>query len=854
MPPAAAGTTDGRTPRSRIAGVTGWLSLLSVLLPAAVFALYGVAHHRTVEADARERLVRTLDLLYEHGSKVFETYALLGAYVDEMLAGRDEASIRADEADLSDRLVRFVAALPQVQDVWVIDRNGRPLLSANVHPIPRTLDLSDRAYFRALRDGDTDILVSEVLRGRAQPSATFFQYARRRPPGPDGSFDGITAISVQPAYFAAFYAHAVEAGLSSASLQRADGMFLARHPPLPVGADPAVLSPSYPLALAAVPERSVVRMTSPFDGVERLIAFHRLPDVPVYVRVSVETQVVGAAWRQGMVLPAVIAAVVGLCLFALSRLAAARLEREASALRALRDETDRRERAEAERRRTDALHRAYFGSSPDILFVIGVGPGPCFTFLDGNAAHARATGNRWVRAADRSPGEHGVPPMSARSEANYRRCVETGRSMLVDETLDHGEGPRRFETVLAPVRDGADDRIVAIVGAARDVTERAEMEEALRRAQKMEAVAALTAGVAHDFNNILMVVMGSLEMLRRGREERREQLIDNVLDAVANGRNLTGQLLAFTRRDVQDARVVDPADLVRRSRDMLAQTLRGGVDLVLDVPSAARPVRVDPSQFQVALINLAANARDAMPAGGTFTVQVEDAVERGSDGDGTEGVRIRVADTGTGMPPEVLDRAFEPFFTTKAPGAGTGLGLPQVRNFAKRSGGHVTVASEPGGGTVFTLFLPRHDRAGPVPARRAEAATVAAGAARRILLVEDHDAVAAVAAGLLEELGHTVERAGDVAQAEAVLRPDDGFDLVVTDLVMPGGRSGLDLARTLRRTRPGMPVLLVTGYSDVVADAVAEGFVVLRKPYGREALAEAIAGVAGTRAPAAASS
>jgi hypothetical protein len=182
-------------------------------------------------------------------------------------------------------------------------------------------------------------------------------------------------------------------------------------------------------------------------------------------------------------------------------------------------------------------------------------------------------------------------------------------------------------------------------------------------------------------------------------------------------------------------------------------------------PSAARPVRVDPSQFQVALINLAANARDAMPAGGTFTVRVEDAVERGSDGDGTEGVRIRVADTGTGMPPEVLDRAIEPFFTTKAPGAGTGLGLPQVRNFAKRSGGHVTVAIEPGGGTVFTLFLPRRDRAGTVPPRRVEAATVAAGVARRILLVEDHDAVAA---GLLDAMGHSVERAGDVAQAEAI--------------------------------------------------------------------------------------
>lgn len=370
---------------------------------------------------------------------------------------------------------------------------------------------------------------------------------------------------------------------------------------------------------------------------------------------------------------------------------------------------------------------------------------------------------------------------------------------------------------------------------------RSEAEQKLRDAQKMEALGQLTGGIAHDFNNLLTVVMGNLDLLKRAREDRRPRLLANALHAVEQGRKLTSQLLTFGRRATLHPEVVDLHALVSSMPDMLQQSLRGDIHLRLDLHSGLWPVVVDKNQFQIALINLAANARDAMPKGGELSIQVRNAVH----GD-RETVLVALSDTGVGIPSEALSRVFEPFFTTKPVGKGTGLGLAQVYGFARQSGGSVDIQSEEGRGTTVTLSLPR---AQPTTTRATENESRGplgrSGRPLNILLVEDNDQVAEVVADLLVEDGHHVTHASNAPKALSLLETSaDAFDVILSDLVMPGDLNGLDLARTVRQRWPRLSVLLATGYSEFASDAEQEGFALLRKPYQPEALAEALQNIA----------
>ncbi|MDP4023774.1 PAS domain S-box protein [Methylobacterium sp. NEAU 140] len=396
------------------------------------------------------------------------------------------------------------------------------------------------------------------------------------------------------------------------------------------------------------------------------------------------------------------------------------------------------------------------------------------------------------------------------------------------------DGTRFFASV---VIDAIRDETGALVGFAkvtRDITERRNAQQSLEKtraslfqAQKMEALGGLSSGIAHDFNNLLTVVLGNLDLLRRAPEERRARLIDNAVQAVEQGRRLTQQLLAFGRRHLVQPEVIDVSRLIRGMEDMLKQSLRGDIDLVLDLGADLPAVEVDPSQLQIALINLAVNARDAMPAGGAFRVRTRSAAFGEAR---APGIEIAVSDTGQGMAPEVQRRAFEPFFSTKEVGRGTGLGLPQVYGFAQQANGSVQIASEVGQGTTFTIALPATEAAAPPKA----AADLGAGAVARplsILLVEDNEHVAEVARAILAERGHAVVSAGSAPEALEVLEADARFDLLLSDLVMPGGMNGLDLAQRARSRWPGLPTLLATGYSEHAARAVAEGFPLISKPY-----------------------
>lgn len=377
------------------------------------------------------------------------------------------------------------------------------------------------------------------------------------------------------------------------------------------------------------------------------------------------------------------------------------------------------------------------------------------------------------------------------------------------------------------------------------MAERSRMEEALRQAQKIEAVGRLTGGVAHDFNNLLMVIGGGLEMLERQADpNRRRRLLDGMHQAAQRGAGLTRQLLAFSRRTALKPQAVDLRVQIGGMRELLDRSLRGDVHVDVRFSDDVWPVAVDPGELELVVLNLAVNARDAMPNGGTIEIRAEN-VPNYSGGELVgDFVRLAVVDQGTGMSDEVKAHVFEPFYTTKDVGRGSGLGLAQVHGFATQSGGAVQIESELGRGTTVALLLPRSKQA-PQAAERPLAdfhveprRPVQRGS---VLVVEDDDEVAELVTEMLEQLGYQVTRAASAAAALGALSNGRSVDLVFSDIMMPGGMNGVELAREIRRRRGDIPVLLTSGYAGASKEsAAAEGVRVLPKPYRLDELAAAL--------------
>jgi signal transduction histidine kinase len=391
------------------------------------------------------------------------------------------------------------------------------------------------------------------------------------------------------------------------------------------------------------------------------------------------------------------------------------------------------------------------------------------------------------------------------------------------------------------------ERNQAVEALQREMIERQHAENALHQSQQLEALGKLTGGVAHDFNNLLLILSTNLYLLREqlGGSESEPQLA-SMERAVARGESLTRHLLTFGRRQALQPRPIDLRSQMAKAAELLRRSLREDIEIRLDVPAATWPIDIDPSEFELAIINLALNARDAMPEGGVLSISARNETlgENGKAVEALEGdfVVIAVSDTGRGIPPAIVARVFEPFFTTKEVGKGTGLGLSQVYGFAKQSGGDAVVSSEEGRGTTVTLFLPRAKRAPAVSSGDvAPGAGAAAGGGPKatVLLTEDNAEVAEVSAALLRGLGYAVRVATSAQQALDTLDAGETVDLVFSDVVMPGGMNGLDLARTLRARYPGLPVLLTTGYG-TQQQVTKSGFPLLLKPYRPKALAGAI--------------
>jgi signal transduction histidine kinase/ActR/RegA family two-component response regulator len=375
-----------------------------------------------------------------------------------------------------------------------------------------------------------------------------------------------------------------------------------------------------------------------------------------------------------------------------------------------------------------------------------------------------------------------------------------------------------------------------------EVEERERTQTALREAQKLEAIGRLAGGVAHDFNNLLTIVLGSVDLVREQVSSSSAHLIEAIEHAAIQGSRLTRQLLTFTRRQALRPEIVDLASRSEGMTEFLARSLGGNIRIVVTFPEDLWPIECDLGELELALINLCVNARDAMPDGGLVRIDGCNVILRGGEYPGAafagDFVALSVADTGTGIEPDVLAHVFEPFFTTKVIGKGSGLGLSQVHGFAQQAGGLATIESEVGQGTTVTLLLPRSYA--QAPTRLGEDRQRPARGIGLVLLVEDNDGVAETAMRMLDLIGYRSHWVQDAGTALALLLGGQRFDLVFSDIVMPGSMTGLDLARRIRRYFPAQPILLATGYSDAAAEVSAEGFSILAKPYRANALADAI--------------
>jgi signal transduction histidine kinase len=364
-----------------------------------------------------------------------------------------------------------------------------------------------------------------------------------------------------------------------------------------------------------------------------------------------------------------------------------------------------------------------------------------------------------------------------------------------------------------------------------------ETREQLAQAQKMEALGQLTGGIAHDFNNLLHIVGGYAQLLQLRRTDAETgRATGAIRAAVARGQTLTRQLLSFARRQKHDPATIDLGARLKAMREMLRASLRGDIELVFDIADNLWPVKVDEAELEFALVNIAVNARDAMPAGGRVYLETHNAKLSGEvAGLAGDFVCLTITDTGPGIPAELIDRVFEPFFTTKPVGKGTGLGLSQVYGFARQSGGAAIVAGGRTRGASISLYLPRSRDA--AAAERADK-QVSAGAGRgHVLVVDDNDDVRALVGDLLTQLGYSVEAVDHADAALHRLTRGAAPDLVISDIVMPGAVNGYQLADTIAALYPGLPVLLTSGYNDVARARASE---VLAKPFDLASLGDAV--------------
>jgi PAS domain S-box-containing protein len=502
-----------------------------------------------------------------------------------------------------------------------------------------------------------------------------------------------------------------------------------------------------------------------------------------------------------------------------------------------------------ERTRELALSEARFRAVFDTVLEVLVLMEPDGTVVELNRKEAPWRAENAREAVGHKIWDAPTVRMYPQHVALMKRAVKhaaSGKLFEQEVRMDRERAPTAYLDVSVQPVTGPDGKVIYLLFEARDITDLKLAQEQLRQSQKMEALGQLTGGIAHDFNNLLTVVVGGLDIIaKRAEQEKLKQYAVNALAAAERGARLTAQLLAFSRVQRLEVRPTFVAPLIQNMRPLLRNVLGPGITKEFNLDDELMPVMADPTQLEVAILNLAINARDAMPDGGVLTFASRPVrIEKDQDLEDGDYIELTIADTGTGMPPEVVERAFEPFFTTKEVGKGTGLGLSMVYGMARQSGGAARIESRLGEGTLVSLLFRKAEAAGVGEAASGGVEQAHAEAERQtasVLVIDDDPDVRGFIVDALEEQGYHVRSASDGDEGLGDLRREPA-DLVIIDFIMPG-LSGAEVARKIRAKAAGQPILFVSGYSETDAvKRMAPDAPLLAKPFRADALLKAVRG------------
>jgi len=810
--------------------LTGWIYSVmwgAIIVPTLGFLLLAAWGYQRAVADAEAKVTHASALSLRQAERIFEVARKVASLADEATLGSD-SDIRSNERAIHQRFADLCAGLGFVVNLNVWGADGSALVRSDIYPADPGASVANRQYFLDLKTKDIPVGISEVLSGRQSGRELFNLTIRRQ--SSNGRFNGIVAVSLAPESFRSYYSSLTsdEPELASFAIDRADGTILARWPVPAAGrtrvdADNPVLrqiAAGVPSGLVEVPER---------DGREsRLISFRRVEGLPVYVTAGFSKTSVIAGWLKFTGLLLALFAPITLGLVWVSWVA----------LRKTREEAQRT----AERDRI-------WKNSRDIITVIDLDG----TLLSVNPAATTILG--W--AADEMIGRPVMDFIHAEDQPPMRDGhllpERYERPQVLINRLRRKDG--RYSSI--SWSSSIEDDVIYSQG--RDITlevQQAEAlklaEEAARQSQKMEAVGQLTGGIAHDFNNLLTAIGGSLQLMRsridQGRVSDIARYANAAEAAVTRAAALTHRLLAFSRRPTLDPKPVNVNRLLAGIEDLIRRTTGPSVDLEIVGAGGLWAALVDPNQLENAILNLCINARDAMPDGGRITIEtankwIDDREARWRDVAPGQYLSICVTDTGTGMTPEVQEKAFEPFFTTKPLGTGTGLGLSMIYGFAKQSGGQVRIYSEVAKGSTICIYLPRYtgdaDEEGHAfTSRQTERPSREA----TVVVVDDESTVRMLITDVLEEDGYEAIEAQDGRTGLAALRAGR-VDLLITDVGLPGGMNGRQLADAARVADPALKVLFITGYAEnaVVGNGHLEpGMSILTKPFDVESLRDKV--------------
>jgi PAS domain S-box-containing protein len=806
--------------------------ITTALIPAiSAWALMSLRAQAIADAETQ-----TSNLAHAFASHATRTIGEFTKDVDAAVRALDQEGVLRDDNEqfLHRTLLTYLATSPQILNAFIANADGKVIAGLHADP-ERRIDVSDRTYFvHHKTDPSADILLGAPVRGRILQRVIVT--VTRRLSLPSGRFLGVLVTSLSPEYFSNFYSTVALGEGGVVELLNEVGTVVARAPAMSGLIGQTSDAWNQIRDLPRSPIATTYRMEYPSDHIERIASVATAEDYPLLVQVAVAMPHVLASWhtqlyRQGA---ATLLGMLAVLLFtavllrAYTRLVAS--ER-------------------AERRQAEILNTTISSMADAILVADETGK-----ILIANPAAKRAFGNRHdIGSEDWAHTFHLLLPDGTPFPRDQTPIAQAVRGEAVDNVemvLHREEGAEPLHLVAngRPLREAGGTLKGAVV-VYRDVTAAKETERQLRQAQKMDAVGQLTGGIAHDFNNILTVITGTIEILVDAVAERPQlaAVAKMIADAAERAAELTRRLLAFARRQPLQPCETDVNALVIETAKLLRPTLGEHVEIESMLEDAVWPALVDRSQLATALLNLAINARDAMPSGGKLTIETANVVleetyaRMHSEVAPGSYVMIAVSDTGVGIPEALRDRVFEPFFTTKAVGKGTGLGLSMVYGFVKQSGGHIKVYSEEGHGTSIKIYLPRASQ--QADRRVSMAAAFAQRGSETVLVVEDDSMVRNYVIAQLESLGYATLSAANGNEALGLIHGGARFELLFTDVIMSGSMNGRQLAEEIIRIRPSSKVLFTSGYTENAIfhhGRLDPGVLLLAKPYRKVDLARMV--------------